>query len=114
MDFACRWILHELYGGRIQTTELPRQVKRFAPDPDVGADTQDGFRFAHATGQREQERHACKNAQISSDAPKSGGRFHAHAPSGTKMQPSLRMVLMNLGWSGSGSIFLSNRMMRRA
>jgi hypothetical protein len=63
MNLARRRILHELYGRRIQATQVPRQVKRFAPYPDIGTDTQGGFRLAHATSQRKQKHQVCKNAQ---------------------------------------------------
>src|SRR4030095_6051732 len=56
MHFARRRILHELYDCRIQTAELPREVKRLAPYPDIRADAQGGFRFAHATEQRKARR----------------------------------------------------------
>jgi hypothetical protein len=45
-DIARRWIFHELYDRRIELAQLPRQVKRFAPYPDVGTDAQRGFRLA--------------------------------------------------------------------
>ncbi len=57
-DFARRRILDELHGRRIQATQLPREVERLAPDPDVGADAQGGFRLAHAAGERKQQRDA--------------------------------------------------------
>ena len=83
-DFARRWILDKLHRFGVEMTQLPRQVERFASDPDIGADAQGGFRFAHATAQREQKRDACENAQLFARA-RNRCSFGSHAPSGTKM-----------------------------
>ena len=83
-DFARRWILHQLHGRRFEATQLPRQVKRLAPYPYVGADAQRGFRFAHATGQQEHKRDACKSAKMSFHVQI---RVHEHRGAKVRVRP---------------------------
>jgi hypothetical protein len=63
--------------------QVTGEVKRFAPDPHIRADTQGSFGFAHATKERKQ-RDAGEKAQCAGSAQVLA-HVRSQFPSGTKM-----------------------------